>query len=131
MIIVLISVAMLNCLAQPDLPALYPKNHRQSRPMTNDFAAELAEFCQFGQSTRQIVTRSDAGSTPTFVNEFWTARQRQASSLHEVSYRACFKPQLPRFFIERLTQSGEVVYEPSIGRSVKAGLDESNYFCIL
>jgi len=35
-----------------------------------------------------------------YINEFWTARQRQSSSLHEISYRACFKPQLPRFFIE-------------------------------
>ncbi|MEQ1867469.1 MAG: hypothetical protein ABL996_22765, partial [Micropepsaceae bacterium] len=33
--------------------------------------------------------------------------------LHEVSYRACFKPQLPRFFIERLTHPGEVVYDPT------------------
>jgi len=53
---------------------------------------------------------------PTFVNEFWTAKQRQASSLHEVSYRACFKPQLPRFFIERLTEPGDVVYDPFMGR---------------
>ena len=53
---------------------------------------------------------------PTFVNEYWTARQRQANSLHEVSYRACFKPQLPRFFIERLTAPGEVVYDPFMGR---------------
>ena len=53
---------------------------------------------------------------PAFVNEFWTARQRQASSLHEVSYRACFKPQLPRFFIERLTRFGDVVYDPFMGR---------------
>ena len=53
---------------------------------------------------------------PTFVNEFWTAKQRQASSLHEISYRACFKPQLPRFFIERLTRPGEVVYDPFMGR---------------
>jgi hypothetical protein len=42
--------------------------------------------------------------------------QRQASSLHEISYRACFKPQLPRFFIDRLTQPGEVVYDPFMGR---------------
>ena len=41
---------------------------------------------------------------PRFVNEFWTSKQRQASSLHEVSYRACFKPQLPRFFINLLTK---------------------------
>ena len=53
---------------------------------------------------------------PTFVNEFWTSRQRAAHSLHEISYRACFKPQLPRFFIERLTEPGEVVYDPFMGR---------------
>src|ERR1051325_131250 len=53
---------------------------------------------------------------PTFVNEFWTARQRQANNLHEISYRACFKPQLPRFFIERLTQPGDIVYDPFMGR---------------
>ncbi|HUH79193.1 MAG TPA: hypothetical protein VLY83_04780 [Methanoregula sp.] len=41
---------------------------------------------------------------PRFINEFWTSRQRQASSIHEVSYRACFKPQLPRFFIDMLTR---------------------------
>ncbi|MPZ16630.1 MAG: site-specific DNA-methyltransferase [Luteitalea sp.] len=51
-----------------------------------------------------------------FLNEFWTARQRAAHSLHEVSYRACFKPQLPRFFIERLTQQGDAVYDPFMGR---------------
>ncbi|MBI2428124.1 MAG: DNA adenine methylase [Ignavibacteriales bacterium] len=53
---------------------------------------------------------------PTFTNEFWTSKQRQAHSLHEVSYRACFKPQLPRFFIERLTKEGDVVYDPFSGR---------------
>src|SRR5687768_9633141 len=51
-----------------------------------------------------------------FVNEFWTARQRAAHSLHEISYRACFKPQLPRFFIERLTAPGDIVYDPFMGR---------------
>jgi hypothetical protein len=52
----------------------------------------------------------------TFTNEFWTARQRAANSLHEVSYRACFKPQLPGFFIERLTRPGDIVYDPFMGR---------------
>ncbi|MDQ6765846.1 MAG: site-specific DNA-methyltransferase [Verrucomicrobiota bacterium] len=51
-----------------------------------------------------------------FINEFWTSKQRAASSLHEISYRACFKPQLPRFFIERLTGTGAVVYDPFLGR---------------
>ncbi len=65
------------------------------------------------------VTERPDGSVvrvPTFVNEFWTSRQRAAHSLHEISYRACFKPQLPRFFIDRLTKPGAVVYDPFAGR---------------
>lgn len=58
----------------------------------------------------------DCGTVPRFTSEFWTSKQRQGSSLQEVSYRACFKPQLPRFFIERFTQPGEVVYDPFMGR---------------
>lgn len=115
-IIGFICADMPNQLAQPDLPTLSPFSHRLPHPMPFDFATELAGFCEFGQPTRQIVTRSGVGSTPTFVNEFWTARQRQANSLHEVSYRACFKPQLPRFFIERLTQPGDIVCDPFMGR---------------
>jgi adenine-specific DNA methylase len=55
-----------------------------------------------------------------FTNEFWTARQRQASSIHEISYRACFKPQLPRFFIELLTKPEAIVYDPFSGRGTTA-----------
>src|SRR5262245_49374453 len=58
----------------------------------------------------------DDASLVVFVNEFWTNRQRAAPSLHEISYRACFKPQLPRFFIDRLTKPGDVVYDPFMGR---------------
>lgn len=36
--------------------------------------------------------------------------------MHEVSYRACFKPQLPSFFIDRLTEYGDIVYDPFMGR---------------
>ena len=57
---------------------------------------------------------------PRYVREFWTSRQRQASSLHEVSYRACYKPQLPRLFIEQLTQPGDRVYDPFSGRGTTA-----------
>ncbi len=62
---------------------------------------------------------------PRFTNEFWTAQQRQASSIHEISYRACFKPQLPGFFIRLLTRPGDVVYDPFSGRgttAIEAGL---------
>ncbi len=57
---------------------------------------------------------------PFYVNEFWTARQRQVSSIHEISYRACFKAQLPRFFINLLTEPGNLVYDPFSGRGTTA-----------
>jgi len=60
-----------------------------------------------------------------YINEFWTSKQRQASSIHEISYRACFKPQLPSFFIKLLTTSEQVVYDPFSGRGttvIEAGL---------
>jgi hypothetical protein len=62
---------------------------------------------------------------PHYTNEFWTAGQRRASSIHEISYRACFKPQLPRFFIEIMTKGGDMVYDPFSGRGttvIEAGL---------
>lgn len=84
-------------------------------------ADELAAFRQFGQPTRQFTITVPTASgqplaAPAYVNEFWTAKQRAAHSLHEISYRACFKPQLPRFFIERLTRPGDRVYDPFMGR---------------
>jgi len=82
---------------------------------------ELSGFRQFGKATRfeyTTVTTDHQGtvSVPTYINEFWTAKQRAAHSLHEISYRACFKPQLPRFFLTRLTEPGDVVYDPFMGR---------------
>jgi DNA methylase len=82
---------------------------------------ELLNFREFGRASRVLQTtfRTAEGhprEVATYVNEFWTAKQRQANSLHEVSYRACFKPQLPRFFIERLTAADEMVYDPFMGR---------------
>ena len=73
---------------------------------------ELAEFTDFGTHT-QIET---VNGLKYYINEFWTSRQRQANRIHEISYRACFKPQLPAFFIHRLTQPGNVVYDPFMGR---------------
>ena len=51
-----------------------------------------------------------------YIGEFWTSRQRQVQNIQEVPYRACFKPQLPAFFIEALTSPGETVYDPFAGR---------------
>jgi hypothetical protein len=103
----------------PELPLNYVPARKAVLP--NSLTEQLADFREFGQATRRLVTAFvDADGkireVPTFVNEFWTAKQRQAHSLHEISYRACFKPHLPRFFIERLTQAGEIVYDPFMGR---------------
>ena len=87
----------------------------------DDFKQQLEEFRMFGEATRMYQTKTTLTNgrgvaVDTFVNEFWTAQQRRGHSLHEISYRACFKPQLPRFFIERLTTEGDTVYDPFMGR---------------
>lgn len=86
-------------------------------PKGEDFIREIISFNEFGEKT-QIETICGVGSkpVPVFINEFWTSKQRANSSIHEISYRACFKAQLPRFFIERLTEIGDVVYDPFMGR---------------
>lgn len=86
---------------------------QSSADLLTKFKEELADFSEFGEKT--LVGEGPLG-VPSYTNEFWTAKQRAAHSLHEVSYRACFKPQLPRFFIERLTQPGDLVYDPFLGR---------------
>ncbi len=63
--------------------------------------------------------------THKFINEYWTSKQRQSSSIHEISYRACFKAQLPRFFIQLLTSPDDIVYDPFSGRGttvIEAGI---------
>lgn len=53
---------------------------------------------------------------PVKTGEFWTAAQRSAHSLHEISYRGCFKPQLAGFFIQNFTSVGDFVCDPFMGR---------------
>jgi len=67
-----------------------------------------------GATVDQVLVEGER--IPRYMAEFWTSRQRQASSLHEISYRACFKPQLPRFFIQQLSHPGDVIYDPFMGR---------------
>ena len=59
---------------------------------------------------------AEGRSYDRFINEFWPARQRGGHSLHEISYRACFKAELPRFFIELLSHPDELIYDPFMGR---------------
>ena len=77
-----------------------------------DFLRGLGGFRDFGRATELLVD----GEIPYYVNEFWTAGQRKSHSIHEISYRACFKAQLPEFFISRLTRPGATVFDPFMGR---------------
>jgi hypothetical protein len=108
----------------------FATERRAAPDLKSALADQLRAFNEFGTDTRLIETAAATFEgrqvvVPTYVNEFWTSKQRAASSLHEVSYRACFKPQLPRFFIERLTEPGEIVFDPFMGRGttvLEAGL---------
>ena len=95
---------------------LQPISKSASGVCVDELFDELSHFCQFGQVTACNELPVGDDTIPVFINEFWTSKQRAANALHEVSYRACFKPQLPRFFIERLTHEGDVVYDPFMGR---------------
>lgn len=77
-----------------------------------DFLDQLRGFSEFGRQTEEALD----GDIPYFVNEYWTSEQRRSHALHEISYRACFKGQLPAFFIQRLTAPGDTVYDPFMGR---------------
>jgi hypothetical protein len=80
--------------------------------MGGSFTDRLRRFSFNGAATIE----TEDGGLRYFVNEFWTAGQRQGHSIHEISYRACFKAQLPGFLIERLTREGDCVLDPFAGR---------------
>ena len=82
----------------------------------DSFPGILRQFTYNGAPTLE----TEEAGLRYFVNEYWTSGQRQAHSLHEISYRACFKPQLPGFFIDRQTKSGDTVYDPFSGRGTTA-----------
>lgn len=53
---------------------------------------------------------------PIIRADLWTSSQRRSNSIHEISYRACFKAELPGFFITRFSREGDIVYDPFMGR---------------
>ncbi len=77
---------------------------------------EYLESFFYSRPTKIELVEQGDNSYKKFVNEFWTSKQRQGNSLHEIAYRACFKAELPGFFISVLTKPGDVVYDPFSGR---------------
>jgi hypothetical protein len=96
--------------------SLFPDENVTRKISQGSLIDELSEFDRFGTRTTVASFGEGKDAVPVFINEFWTSKQRAANSLHEISYRACFKPQLPRFFIERLTKPNAMVYDPFLGR---------------
>ncbi len=68
----------------------------------------------------QVARAMASLAVPVYEEELWTSRQRQANAIHEVSYRGCFKPQLPNYFLARLSAESDVVYDPFSGRGTTA-----------
>lgn len=93
--------------------------HETVIPFGRDFKKvhmELRSFFEFKRPTGTEHRDFAQVSVPVYENEFWTSKQRAGHSLHEVSYRACYKPQLPDFFIRRFAKQGSRVYDPFMGR---------------
>ncbi len=106
---------------QPPVQALlFPDAGKRRASPADRLHDDLRAFREHGADTLVGSTKAEVRggvvAVPSYTNEFWTSAQRAASSLHEVSYRACFKPQLPRFFVERLTKTGDRVHDPFMGR---------------
>lgn len=53
---------------------------------------------------------------PLYQGQFWTEKQRASCKLHELPYMACFKPELPKFFIEKYSKEKDTVFDPFMGR---------------
>ena len=70
------------------------------------------------RNNKTVINYFETGGiqVPRYINEFWTSKQRQSNALHEISYRACYKAELPRFFITLLSKPDDIIYDPFAGR---------------
>ncbi len=64
--------------------------------------------------------QSSDSEWPTEARELWSSKQRGSSKIHEISYRACFKPELPEYFINAYSKVGDTVLDPFAGRGTTA-----------
>ena len=94
---------------------------------SNEFINQIKNWNNFDTKT----TIDKVLGIKRYTNEFWTSKQRASHSIHEVSYRACFKGELPNFFINRLTKEKDIVYDPFMGRGttlIEAAINLRNCF---
>jgi DNA modification methylase len=91
-------------------------NDKKLHTYLTEFTLDCPKKISVKRKTKLEQFEANGIHIPRFVNEFWTSKQRQGNSLHEISYRACFKAELPRFFITLLSRENDVVYDPFAGR---------------
>ena len=101
-------------------PMLWSRTlNRYMKEFVQDIARDQSAY-RLGFTSRDMsregVVDATSHSYPVKYGEFWTNKQRQGHSLNEISYRACFKPQLPQYFIDRYSKEGDVVLDPFMGR---------------
>lgn len=84
--------------------------------MSQDILNELVIKGNYEQFELKLDIGNRQLKLPVFVGKFWDDRQRQSNPIHEIPYRGCFKSELPKFYIERLTNPGDIVYDPFMGR---------------
>lgn len=65
---------------------------------------------------KQFVNVKRTRNYTYYIGSFWSPKQRNRLRLHEISYRACFKPNLPEFFINMLSKEQDIIYDPFAGR---------------
>ena len=97
----------------------YLKNFELNNAFSNVELFSNSDSCNTVKTQIEFFKKGN-NNVPKYINEYWTAKQRQANSIHEISYRACFKPQLPRFFIELLTNENDIIFDPFSGRGTTA-----------
>lgn len=52
---------------------------------------------------------------PYYRGKFWS-ESSSTPNIHQLSYRACFKPALVSYLIKHLSEPGDIVYDPFAGR---------------
>ncbi len=82
----------------------------------NEYLSNIKNYSDKTSKTTVNIIEINNKRIKLYINEFWTSKQRKSNSIHEISYRACFKPQLPNFFISLLTKPSDIVYDPFSGR---------------
>lgn len=75
---------------------------------------------EYGPPPRRSHLQLGDEKIPVFTGTFFSTKQRDAHASHEFPYRASFKAALPRLFIELLTEKGDVVLDPFLGRGTTA-----------